>query len=125
MAAEHLEMQSWADYPKSCSIGNVPTDNGSSRYTGSGASRYTGSGIWDPGSGIPRVPRVCVPWVLWSADLVGALECGSGGEQDGNSAAETIQLFFRVRESLSEGALSGGPKCGGLIGWGHKCGALP
>ena len=37
---------------------------------------------------------------------VGALVCGSGGEQDGNSAAETIQLFFRVRESLSAGARS-------------------
>ena len=75
---------------------------------------------------MPWVPRVRVPWVLWCqriwwADLV----CGSGGEQDGNSAAETIQLFFRVRESLSEGALSGGAKCGSLIGWGHKCGALP
>ena len=54
---------------------------------------------------MPWVPRVRVPWVLWCqriwwADLV----CGSGGEQDGNSAAETIQLFFRVRESLSAGA---------------------
>ena len=58
---------------------------------------------------MPWVPRVRVPWVLWCqriwwADLV----CGSGGEQDGNSAAETIQLFFRVRESLSAGARSAG-----------------
>ena len=72
---------------------------------------------------MPWVPRVRVPWVLWCqriwwADLV----CGSGGEQDGNSAAETIQLFFRVRESLSAGARSAGGSRTGRTGAGAACG---
>ena len=70
-------------------------------------------GIQDPGFGIREpgcrgsrvsVCRGCSGVRIWWADLV----CGSGGEQDGNSAAETIQLFFRVRESLSAGARSAG-----------------
>ena len=59
---------------------------------------------------MPWVPRVCVPWVLWCADLVG----GSGVRFWWRTGRE-----FRSRNNPIILPCAGVPKCGG-----PKCGGV-